>query len=588
MSKWMQKVASVLLAVMMLLAAIPVWGVAETVTTPSDLPGVTEGPTEEPTEAPTEIPTEAPTEEPVEEVPTEEPTQEPTSVPTEEPPAEEGPVEEVPSEEPPVEEIPPLLVEDVVQPPLLMSEATAADELEPYGLFTENGEYYADFPDMIILYGGTFTTNQLNVEMLDVEGATLHICGEGNSAASMFSIGAGEVIMERGSSLSAPMSAYGGTVKIESGAHLDELDVGRRANVTIEDSASVGYLSYNGGTAKITGASIGTLHLGVTDGSLTTNGTTISALSFRAGDEVLPNIASNIAAKNIVINSGETAPETVRVPEHEGDALSISYGGVSLNGLSPNIYFEFIRKDAGPAGDAYTYTAKCHLGDGKIPSTCEVQVPVKKYNLIIDVLDQNTYVGTNIESINVGMTPKDLAPNHSIQKSCPVVYVNGQPTYGGTIDEPGDYDLSVEISCIIDDNTGEDVTSQYNITVIPGKLTVIEPSFTVTIPARVDASANPATLDVECDFLGYSSVTVDVSSAHDWMMYRDNNEKNEYITYLCSVPNAKSLNDRVVHFSFDASGKQTLTFTPFPGGNLPAGEYTDTLTFTVTAVSTAE
>lgn len=586
MCKWPQKVVSVLLAVMMVWAVVPGFGMAENVavtgTTPSDLPEVTAKPTEVPTEVPTE---------------------EPTQVPTEEPP---------------------VLVEEVEQPPMLM--AAARKELVT-GLYTEdeNAKYEVS-GGMVFLHEGRFTANGLEINELYVTGATLDVVGTNNTVSSLFHVySGGTVNMTAGSAMNGLIEVLGANftdgggcsyravlygppktvnssvayltagsgVTIASGVHINKLKADASGNgaVTMAEGTSAGDVELFSGTLNAAGASIGTLTgrygtvnggtvgtlvIGSYFGACTTNGTQISALSFTDENKFL-SIATEIATRNIPLQIGGHAPETVRYPQNAGEAMTITYGGATVSGLSPDIYFEFTRtgEETIPAVETYTYMATCHLGDGNT-KVCNVQVPVQKRQLTVTVQPLSVLVGKEVVFISPDVEYVGLAEGHMIMSSKSNIFkMDGTEVDPmGTLDSIGNYRYVIS-NLEIGDANGDDVTSEYAVTINDGIVTVKEPTFTVTIPAKVDATSN---MDISCDYFGYDSLGVTISSK-DWML--KNSETGDFILY--ELTNAGDRASNQYSISFSSHDTKTLGFDVQPTDILPAGEYTDTLTFTVNA-----
>ncbi len=412
MSKQLQRYACVVLAVMMVWAVMPVLGVAESPTTPSDLPDVTAVPTEMPTEVPTEEPAEVPTE-----VPTDVPTELPTEVP--------------------VEGEPPVLVEDVEQPPMLMA---AADDLAPFGLEAINNAAYEFTRDEngdvvhITLKSGDFNSGGIvasNQAIVIQKGAKLSINGEYNNFDSMRVSGCldipinncgmyGRVVVERGGSFTDwencrfdELYVDGATVSLKGST--TKMVVQNGANVTLYGSASAGELTATGSTitvesgGKVTGTatltnctitstkgSYGELVLDNTKGdfdgggniktlnvkSLPENGT-LTTQTVPIGEVMLPRtvlevLAAEYAGKVLSLVGGEMPP-TATYPA-EFCMVSIDYPGLQLHEFRSSDFVKFVYTPANEGRIPYDvtdwgYHVVCHLG-GAATVNLAVVLPV--------------------------------------------------------------------------------------------------------------------------------------------------------------------------------------------------------------------
>ncbi len=395
MSKQLQRYACVVLAVMMVWAVMPVLGVAESPTTPSDLPDVTAVPTEVPTEEPAEVPTEVP-----------------ADVPT----------------EVPVEEEPPVLVEEVEQPPMLM---VAADELAQFGLVTNNGGTYEltwdanGKPCITLKTGNWYNRGSILAGQVDVQdGADLTING-GNHYFDTMNVSG---ILTNGSSTSnllGKVTINGGTLT-DWGGHFDELHVNggsanfrggtslmtvsNKANVTILDGTanirsleakdsnisvmnSAKVISASLTNCVITADNVGFTHMAVNNTSgtfggggwitnfyiekLPTNGTlTTSSVSIgnvELPEDVLEALAKEYADKVFSLVGGEIPP-TGTYPTEYG-FVSIEYQGLHLMQFTTSdvVYFEYTPIDAGRIPydvTTWQYEVKCSLG----PATSDLSI----------------------------------------------------------------------------------------------------------------------------------------------------------------------------------------------------------------------
>ncbi len=399
MSKRLQRYACVLLAVMMVWAVMPAWGVAESPTTPSDLPDVTAVPTEMPTEVPTEEPAEVPT-------------------------------------EVPVEEVPPVLVEEVEQPPMLMA---AADELAKYGLVTYNGGTYEltldanGKPCITLKTGNWYNQGSILAGQIAVQhGAGLTINGESHNFDTMNVSGILTNESQK-SSLLGKVTINGGTL-IDRGGHFGELHVNggsatfrggtglmtvsNKANVTITDGtadivdleakdSNISVInSAKVGTASLTNCVIKAEHVGFTDmtvnntsgtfdggGSITnfyveklpTNETLttsrVSIANVSLPEDVLKALAKEYADKVFSLVGGEIPP-TGTYPTEYGD-VSIEYQGLHLKqfNYSDVVYFDYtpVRAERIPYDvKTWQYKVECYLGLTSKPSTIYIPVPVAR------------------------------------------------------------------------------------------------------------------------------------------------------------------------------------------------------------------
>lgn len=705
MRKWLQKAASMLLAAMMVLAVMPVWGVAETVTTPSDLPEGTAVPTEAPTEEPTEVPTEEPTE-----IPTEEPT-------------------EVPTEEP-VEEVPPVLVEeDVVEPPMLM--AANQDDPSAYGLSTRDGKFSVDEFGNLTLESGSFETIggkglQVGNHRVTIKPeASLRMSGSGHT---YFGINVyGSLTVELHSTLSDWIDVYNGghlydvgnsnyvSIYLEEGTMTTLRSkvtgdlIMEKSTLTMEVGSEVKHFEANDSTVNMDGGKIssygsftnctlngnkaafsdrliltntkgelqnGSIHSLVVDqpssGMFTTNATTITTLNVTSNDW-LQAAVMDYTKNALKLYQGGTAPTNVTYPQ-SADYVTLAHDRLQLNSFNQgkNIYFVLYRNGTEKIGDnaiTYPYRITCNFGDstqsidvnfpviakpkihlaggtvtktydgngnfsgtvkdpvwqfengdtydtalactvegtgctnyqaggyqnvvctkvtvsGTPPSdvnidtaSCKVNVMVSKRDVTLTPNNMEIYPGESSEiTINgTGLVANDFPTGYELK----IINADGDPV---PIEQArataGKYSVEIrENTGKIQSSAGVDVTNNYQIKYGDGFLTVKEPTFTVTIPAQVGAAS---TMDIACDFLGYSSVGVSISSAN-WELH--SSDTTITIPYALTNAGEKHADSNDYAISFDNKGVKTLGFDVQPTGNPPAGTYTDTLTFTVSAAN---
>ncbi len=605
MSKRPQKIASVVLAVMMVWAVMPVLGVAEDVTTPSDLPQVTEVPTEEPTEVSTEVPTEAPTEEPV-------------------------------------EEVPPVLVEEPVEPPMLM--ATAQVDLTTYGITPGEGAVYNVTDDCITLQAGSFSgsINDGSKTIVIESGATLTITS--NASFNKITVNGSLIINGRSINLNGAVTVAGGSLS----------STGRW------DGSNV----------------ISQLTINSTSG-INTKYTYVNVLNLP--ESWLRDIALSFANADLGVYPDATPP-TANCPA--SDWITISYAGVNLEAFNYSVnhhkckmYFEY--KPVEPVNvvgsEPVEYEVTFHNG-GNNPKF-NIMVPVRKDNIKVHVEGRfdKVYDGTgdfsgelqNYEWVDEGgnsyrnldnikctisgtwdggiidmmnfpwdyipcnvtvtsqnlpagyifeqtgkvrirfsmrdmtLTPKDLviyegetpalevvsntgvdvglAPNQSVE--CDYKITRNSDGAEMTGDLPvGEYTISIR-NYSIKDASGNEVDSRnYNIQHGTGTLIVKEPTYTVTIPAGVELTGGAGSMAIDCEIHGKISVDVAATSANGWKLVDGSQSLDYTLTPEASATRAATGNALA---SFTETGTANLAFATNP--KPAAGTYTDTLTFTVTA-----
>ncbi len=215
---------------------------------------------------------------------------------------------------------------------------------------------------------------------------------------------------------------------------------------------------------------------------------------------------------------------------------------------------------------------------------------VEQRPLTVNVESITVAVGTDPNIVEPEIKVSNLIEGHSYVSHYGYV-VDAAGKRVESFDSPGTYYYKV-YQLFIEDESYSRVEHLYKIPeTIRGTVKVENPHFTVTIPAKVDVASGA---EITCDFLGYYYVDVYASSASNWQLI--NSETNDAISYSLegfNLPDGEGKCRAV----FAPEGHHTIPFTILPktsspdilppGENiiLPAGEYTDIITFTVDAVS---
>jgi len=596
MSKRLQKLASMLLAMMMVWAVVPGSGMAEDVaakvTTPSDLPGATE----KPTEAPTEVPTEEPTEEP------------------------------------------PVFVVEEEELPMLMAAAETAEDLATYGITPGEGAVYNVTDDCITLESGSYSgsVNASGKNVVIESGATLKITSgsnfnrmtvHGSLTIDGQSINVNGAVTVAGGSLSSTGRWNGSnvisqlTITSTSGintkyTHINVLNLPESWLKDIALSFAEADLDlYPDATPPTANSPASTW--------ITISYADINLDAFKKSEERFFEykpvdldqvVGSGPVQYKVIFHNGGSNPEfTIMIPvkekikvHAEGYIEKVYDGTGDFSGEMWGVNW----KDEEGNEYANLMPIECTISgtwDGGVLQSTKYGIPcnvtITSQNLPAGfIFEQKGKVTIYVNSRKLTLTPKSLeiyegetpalevesntgvdeglAPNHTVEVRFVIKDSNGKQRTAPVL-PVGEYTIEIAIwSEEIKDASGNNVDSSscYYVRYGTGTLTVKEPAYTVTIPAAVELNGGAGNMAIDCEIHGKINVDVTATSANGWKLTDGSQSLDYTLTPEASATRAAT-GDALA--SFTESGTANLVFAtnpnPFPG------TYEDTLTFTVTA-----